>query len=87
MLRRLQLVALLVLGSLIAPLTALTVPSVSAGSAQRDRRECVVYITRTGARYHVDGCRYLRQSRIPVPKRVAEEEGYTPCRVCGGSDC
>jgi len=51
------------------------------------RQECVVYITRTGNRYHKDGCRYLRQSRVPVAKSEAIKAGYTPCKVCGGSDC
>jgi hypothetical protein len=61
------------------------VPSRVPSTAQR--QECVVYVTRTGTRYHVSGCRYLRQSRIPVSKKDAEARGYTPCRVCGGSRC
>ena len=51
------------------------------------RQECVVYITRTGSRYHKYDCRYLRRSRIPVSKADAIKAGYTPCKVCGGSDC
>lgn len=41
-----------------------------------------VYITRTGIRYHRDGCRSLRRSRIPVSLQEAIRRGYTPCRIC-----
>lgn len=42
----------------------------------------IVYITRTGIRYHVESCRYLRKSKIPIIIEEAEESGYTPCKVC-----
>lgn len=42
----------------------------------------VVFITRTGIRYHKGSCRYLRKSKIPVDMEQAEEDGYTPCKVC-----
>ena len=57
------------------------------GVTAASRQECLVYITRTGERYHVADCRYLKRSRIPIEKREAIKSGYTPCRVCGGSDC
>jgi hypothetical protein len=41
-----------------------------------------VYITRTGAKYHRDGCRYLSQSKIAIPLSEAKRNGYTPCKVC-----
>ena len=47
-----------------------------------DQKEKVVYITRTGKKYHRFGCRYLRYSRIKITKREAIEEGYTPCKIC-----
>lgn len=49
---------------------------------QRKKVEQTVYITRTGERYHRGGCRYLRQSRIPIKKSEAIANGYTPCKVC-----
>jgi hypothetical protein len=79
--------------TLCAVLSASVLPGASAVQLAREpivlaaRQECVVYITRTGERYHVDGCRYLRQSRIPVSKKDAVKAGYTPCKVCGGSNC
>ncbi|MHB9025104.1 MAG: ComEC/Rec2 family competence protein [Armatimonadota bacterium] len=42
----------------------------------------IVYITRTGSKYHRDGCRYLARSRIPITRREAIARGYTPCSVC-----
>jgi len=42
----------------------------------------IVFITRTGIRYHKGDCRYLRKSRIPISIEEAREKGYTPCKVC-----
>jgi hypothetical protein len=44
--------------------------------------QTIVYITRTGVRYHRDGCRSLLRSRIPIPLQQAQARGYTPCRIC-----
>lgn len=41
-----------------------------------------VYITRTGAKYHRAGCRYLSKSMIPISLKDAVARGYTPCSVC-----
>ena len=41
-----------------------------------------VYITRTGAKYHSAGCRYLSRSMIPISLKDAVARGYTPCSVC-----
>jgi hypothetical protein len=41
-----------------------------------------VYITRTGRKYHKEGCRYLSKSKIPIKLSKAKEQGYTPCSVC-----
>lgn len=86
MLKRFLVSVLVVAAALFTPLQLIP-RVVVVPTAHADRYECIVYITRTGARYHVDGCRYLRQSRIAVTKKEAEARGYTPCRVCGGSTC
>ena len=49
---------------------------------QKDTEEEIVYITRTGSKYHRKGCRYLRRSAIPIKKSEAQRRGYTPCSVC-----
>lgn len=41
-----------------------------------------VYTTRTGKKYHVDGCQYLRQSKIRTDVASAISNGYTACLVC-----
>jgi len=42
----------------------------------------IVYITSTGDKYHVDGCRFLEHSKIPILLSEAVRRGYIPCRVC-----
>ena len=42
----------------------------------------IVFITRTGIRYHKGSCWYLRKSRIPIDVEEAAGKGYTPCKVC-----
>jgi hypothetical protein len=44
--------------------------------------ESTVFITRTGNRYHLGGCEYLRRSSIAVALSAAKNGGYTPCHVC-----
>lgn len=41
-----------------------------------------VYITRTGEKYHSQGCRYLSRSCIPVSLSDAKSQGYSACSVC-----
>jgi hypothetical protein len=47
-----------------------------------DPQSVTFYITRTGKKYHRAGCRYLRQSSIPIKLKDAKANGYTPCKVC-----
>ncbi len=61
-------------------------PFVHFGFAEDQSRsaqtiEQVVYITKTGHKYHRAGCRYLRYSAIPVEKSKAQEM-YGACKVC-----
>lgn len=41
-----------------------------------------VYVTRTGKKYHVAGCRYLSRSQFSMKLNDAANAGYTPCSVC-----
>jgi len=41
-----------------------------------------VYVTRTGEKYHVSSCHYLRYSKIAISLREAKAQGYTACSVC-----
>ena len=44
--------------------------------------ETVVYVTETGRKYHLDGCRYLERSKIPILLSTAVSMGYEPCGHC-----
>lgn len=48
-----------------------------------EKQEVTVYVTRTGAKYHRSGCRYLARSCIPISLEDAKASGYGPCSVCG----
>ena len=40
-----------------------------------------VYVTRTGKKYHLDGCRSLSKSKIPISLAEAKQK-YSPCNRC-----
>ncbi len=44
--------------------------------------EIIVYITKTGSKYHRAGCKYLKKSSIPITLKEAKKKGYAPCSVC-----
>lgn len=48
--------------------------------------EPLVYITRTGKKYHNVDCNYLSASAIPIGKFKAIDDGYTACLRCNGVD-
>lgn len=49
---------------------------------QRAPPDIIVYITKTGKKYHRLGCRYLSKSCISISLTKAKQQGYTPCKVC-----
>jgi len=56
-----------------------TSPSITKNANNSDIN---YYITRTGAKYHLGGCRYLSKSQIPIKLSEAKSQGYTPCSAC-----
>jgi len=70
--------SLFCLGSIALPVRA----QQPAAAQQQDPKTQTVYITRTGKKYHRDGCRYLASSKIPISLKDAKAKGYTPCKVC-----
>lgn len=44
-------------------------------------KQITVYVTRTGIKYHLSDCRYLRKSRIPMTLSEAKRT-YGPCKIC-----
>ena len=45
-------------------------------------KEQVVYITKTGKKYHKASCHHLKKSKIEIKKAKAKELGYTACAAC-----
>jgi hypothetical protein len=46
------------------------------------KRTTYVYITKTGSKYHRNGCQYLAHSKIRKTLSWAKSHGYKPCKVC-----
>ena len=44
--------------------------------------DIIVYITKTGSKYHREGCSSLRSSAIPISLSEAKQKGYEPCKIC-----
>jgi len=65
-------------GETTAPSPKTVAPKKSTASNEN----VTVYITRTGAKYHSAGCRYLSRSSIPISLKDAVGRGYSPCSVC-----
>lgn len=42
----------------------------------------VVYVTKSGSKYHKGTCHYLKKSKIKTTKTEAKNAGYSPCSVC-----
>nr|WP_268064259.1 ComEC/Rec2 family competence protein [Clostridium estertheticum] len=57
-------------------------PAPSKASQSEQSQNVTVYVTKTGKKYHVDGCSTLSKSKIPISLKEAKQEGYTPCEKC-----
>ena len=47
----------------------------------QDPKTIIVYVTKSGTKYHREGCRYLDKSAIPITLEEAKKK-YEPCKVC-----
>lgn len=50
-------------------------------SKKIQKSDTQIYITKSGKKYHLDGCRWLK-SKIPATITEANSKGLTPCKVC-----
>lgn len=66
---------------LLASLFAATIAPAPVIAAPKNL-EPTVYVTRTGSKYHNDGCRYLKKSKIAMTLSEAKRLGNTACSVC-----
>lgn len=53
-----------------------------AAQAQKPSQESKVFMTKTGTKYHRDGCRYLKKSKIEITLADAKKKHLQPCSVC-----
>jgi len=51
------------------------------GAAEEQAEELTVYVTRTGKKYHREGCPHLSKSKVPMSLAHAAEY-YSPCSIC-----
>jgi endonuclease YncB( thermonuclease family) len=51
-------------------------------SSNTETQKDIVYITKTGKKYHRKGCQFLSKSSIPIKLEDAKARGYTPCSRC-----
>ena len=65
----------------LSPSASLVVQQPSPVRSQQPKEQ-IVYVTRTGKKYHRDGCRHLVRSRLPITLREAKQHKYAPCKVC-----
>jgi len=56
--------------------------SIETTDSLEDDKEVIVYITKTGEKYHSSGCRYLSRSKISISLNNAKSQGYGACSVC-----
>lgn len=57
------------------------ITSTQEGLELSDLQPKIVYVTRTGEKYHLGNCRYLHKSKIPMELEEAKQK-YEPCKVC-----
>ena len=55
--------------------------------AARENDSDIVYITRTGKKYHKEGCGSLRRSKIPMFLHEACKRRFAPCSNCNPPRC
>ena len=47
-----------------------------------DKSETTVYLTKSGSKFHRDGCSSLSKSKIPISYGDAVTRGFEPCGRC-----
>lgn len=73
-------------GSASAPANAPAVPAPAPAATPAVAGEAdaatVVYLGKSGSRYHLKGCRYLKGAGKEITIGDAMKKGYAPCNVC-----
>jgi micrococcal nuclease len=64
------------------PLLKFLEKEIEKPKAADDSSNIIVYITKTGSKYHQGNCSYLSKSKIPISLKDAVARGYMPCSRC-----
>lgn len=59
-----------------------TTTTTSSTTAVKNTNSAIVYVTKTGNKYHKSNCSYLKKSKIQTTLSEAQSQGYTPCSRC-----
>ena len=54
----------------------------NTGEKNKNTDEIIVFVTKTGTKYHRSDCSSLSKSKIPLNLTQALARGYTPCTRC-----
>lgn len=65
----------------VTPTVDTTVPDRSMPTAD-DTTQQVVYVTKSGTKYHLGSCSHLSKSKIEKSLSEAKAAGYEPCKTC-----
>ncbi|MBW8887806.1 MAG: hypothetical protein JF616_08625 [Fibrobacteres bacterium] len=57
-------------------------PAAAPATAGEASASTVVYLGKSGSRYHLKGCRYLKGAGKEITVGEAMKKGYAPCNVC-----
>lgn len=63
--------------------TTINATTETTTAAATDNNENVVYITKSGSKYHHPDCRYVKDKNpLSITLQEAESQGYSACSVC-----
>lgn len=68
--------------SIVTATPDVTLPPAEQEMERPEKKEIIVYVTRTGKKYHRGWCGYLHSSKIALPLDKAIELDYTACSRC-----
>ena len=57
-------------------------PPSPTGTIKKPNSNTIVYITKSGTKYHLGTCSYLKGSKIAIKLKDAKAKGYTACSKC-----
>lgn len=77
--KRLVVILIAAISLFYSPIQASLIPVHACAGIHK---QTVVYITRTGSKFHKSDCSYLRKSKIQTTRKEAISNGYTACSRC-----